>query len=169
MRAVHRILAADRKRSGREHVWGDQADKVWSVVDCANYVDALISDVSSVVSDFLQSEKPYAMTSMRLSVEEFRTEHLLARGGYVLLGDLSNLNEVLEDMLGSDPLSATRAELKRYVLGDFTGEESAEAFAGFVRDLAGSPTLPIPLPKSLPPVERPVRQETKLSRSTQRP
>jgi hypothetical protein len=140
IRAIHRILTADAKRSGRTHVWGDQADKVWSIVDCANHVDALISDVSSVVSDFLQSEKPYAMVSMRSPVEEFRAEYPIARAAYVLLGDLSNLGAVLDDLLGDDPLAATRAELKRYVLGDFTNEQSADAFAEFVRELAGAPT-----------------------------
>ena len=136
VRAIGKILAGDRRRSGREHVWGEQADRTWSLVDCANHVDALISDVSSVVSDFLQSEKPYAMTSMRASVEDFRREYPVARGGYVLLGDLSNLDEVLDQLLHTDPLANARLELKRYVLGDFTDGESAEAFAAFVRKLA---------------------------------
>ena len=139
VRAIGKVLGADKKRTGREHIWGQQADKTWSVVDCANHVDALISDVSSVVSDFLQSEKPYAMTSMRASIEEFRGEYPVARGGYVLLGDLSNLEDVLDQMLGTDPLANARSELKRYVLGDFTDGESAEAFAAFVRELAGEP------------------------------
>ena len=137
IRAIGRILAADKKTTGREHIWGGQADKVWTVVDCANHVDALISDVSSVVSDFLQSEKPYAMTATRASVEDFRRKHPVARGGYVLLGDLSNLDSVLDELLRTDPLASARSELKRYVLGDFTGSESAEAFASFVRELAG--------------------------------
>jgi CDP-Glycerol:Poly(glycerophosphate) glycerophosphotransferase len=137
VRAIGRMLAADKKAAGREHVWGKQADKVWTVADCANHVDALISDVSSVVSDFLQSEKPYAMTAMQESVEDFRRQHPVARGGYVLLGDLSNLDSVLDDLLRTDPLASARSELKRYVLGDFTGSESAEAFAAFVRELAG--------------------------------
>jgi hypothetical protein len=154
VRAIHRLLAADRKRTGREHVWGDQADKTWTVVDCANHADALISDVSSVVSDFLQSEKPYVMTSMRSSVEDFRAEYAVARGAYVLLGDLSNLDAVLEDLLGADPLAPTRKALKRYVLGDFTGEKSADAFAEFVRELAGSPT-PVPQPSERRPVIAP--------------
>jgi hypothetical protein len=139
VRATGKILAADRKRTGRAHIWGEQADKTWSVVDCANHVDALISDVSSVVSDFLQSEKPYAMTSMRASIEDFRRQYPVARGGYVLLGDLSNLDEVLDAMLGTDPLADARSEVRRYVLGDFASGESAEAFAGFVRELAGAP------------------------------
>jgi CDP-glycerol glycerophosphotransferase (TagB/SpsB family) len=132
---IREILRADRNSSDRRHRWGNTVDHVWSVVDCTNRADALISDVSSVVSDFLQSEKPYAMTSMRAGVEEFREEFSVAETGYVLLGDLSNLDQVLDDLLEADPLAAARAERKRYVLGDFVGDESADAFAGFVRDL----------------------------------
>lgn len=136
---IRDILRADRQSSARKHRWGKIVDKEWSIVDCANHSHALISDVSSVVSDFLQSEKPYAMTSMRAGVEEFREEFSVAQTGYVLLGDLSNLDEVLDDLLARDPLAAARAERKRYVLGDFVGEESADAFADFVRDLVRAP------------------------------
>lgn len=135
---IHAILEADHEESGRQHVWGEQADKTWSVVDCANAADALISDVSSVVSDFLQSEKPYAMVSMAAPVDAFRAEFPLAQTGYVILGDLSNLSAMLDDLLGADPLATARAERKRYVLGAFTGQESAEAFADYVRRLASS-------------------------------
>jgi hypothetical protein len=134
---IHAILAADRAATGREHVWGDQAEKTWGVVECANHADALISDVSSVVSDFLQSEKPYCMTSMHGPVDEFRAEFSVAETGYVLLGDLSNLDAVLEDLLEKDPLAQARSERKRYVLGDFVGNESADAFAEYVRTLVG--------------------------------
>ena len=72
---------------------------------------------------------------MRSGVEEFREEFSVAQTGYVLLGDLSNLDEVLDDLLVRDPLATARAERKRYVLGDFVGEESADAFAAYVRDL----------------------------------
>ena len=72
---------------------------------------------------------------MRAGVEAFREEFSVAETGYVLLGDLSNLDEVLDDLLVRDPLAAARAERKRYVLGDFVGEESADAFASFVREL----------------------------------
>lgn len=132
---IRDILRADRRSSERRHRWGKIVDSEWSVVDCANHAHALISDVSSVVSDFLQSEKPYAMTSMRAGIEEFRKEFSVAETAYVLLGDLSNLDEVLDDLLVRDPLAVARAERKRYVLGEFVGEESADAFAAFVRDL----------------------------------
>ena len=134
---IHSILEADAAESGRQHVWGDHAEKDWSVVDCSNAADALISDVSSVVSDFLQSTKPYAMVTMRATVEDFRAEYPVAQTGYVILGDLSNLPQVLTDLLAADPLAEARAERKRYVLGNFVGQESADAFAAFVRRLAG--------------------------------
>lgn len=133
---IRQILREDKASSIRRHHWGKTVNKKWSVVDCANRSHALISDVSSVVSDFLQSEKPYAMTSMRASIDDFRAEFSVAETGYVLLGDLSNLDGVLDDLLEADPLAEARAERKRYVLGDFVGQESAEAFADFVRVLA---------------------------------
>lgn len=135
IKEIRGIMRADREATGRHHRFGNTVDKIWTVVDCANRSDALISDVSSVVSDFLQSEKPYAMTSMRAGVEDFRKEFSVAETAYVLLGDLSNLDEVLDDLLVRDPLASERAERKRYVLGEFVGEESADAFAAFVRDL----------------------------------
>lgn len=138
VREIQGILKADRTATGRRHRWGRKVDKEWSVADCANRSHALISDVSSVVSDFLQSRKPYAMTSMHASVEDFRAEFSVAETGYVLLGDLSNLDEVLDDLLVADPLAEARAERKRYVLGDFDGDQSAEAFAQFVRELVGA-------------------------------
>jgi hypothetical protein len=136
VKQIHYILRDDKLESGRQHVWAKQADTIWSVADCCNHADALISDVSSVVSDFLQSEKPYAMTSMKTGVEEFRAEHSVAETAYVLRGDLSNLDDVLDDLLLNDPLAEARSAKKRYVLGDFTGRESADAFAAFVRRLA---------------------------------
>lgn len=130
---IQRLLEVDRDAGGPDHVWGPRADTEWSVADCTNASDALISDVSSVVSDWLQSEKPYSMTAMRSTPEEFCVEYPIAQTSYVLRGDLANLSEVLDDLLVRDPLAAARAERKRYVLGEFQGEESADAFAAFVR------------------------------------
>jgi hypothetical protein len=135
IRAVQALLRADRDRTGRPHRFGDAAEKDWTLVDCANHADALISDVSSVVSEFLQSTKPYAMVSMHADAEAFRAQFPIARTGYVLTRDLADLEKVLDDLLRNDPLSAAREETKRYVLGDFTGEESAAAFTTFVRSL----------------------------------
>jgi CDP-glycerol:poly(glycerophosphate) glycerophosphotransferase len=138
---IHEILRADHEATGRPHVFGDVAEKEWTLVDCANHADALISDVSGVVSDFLQSEKPYAMVSMQADVETFRAKFPMARSGYVLTSDLADLQEVLDDLLGRDPLAESRRAAKRYVLGDASGDPAA-AFARTVRELAQQPASP---------------------------
>ncbi len=132
---IQAILELDRELTGRQHVWGEQAEKTWSIYDCSNAADALVSDVSSVVSDFLQSTKPYAMVTMRADVDDFREEFAVAQTAYVIKADLSNLPAALDDLLGADPLATARVRLKKYVLGDFEGEESADAFAAFVEAL----------------------------------
>jgi hypothetical protein len=127
------LLTEDRARTGTEHVYGAQAEQVWSIVDCFNAVDALVSDVSSVVPDFLYSEKPFAVAAMGGSVDEFFTEMPVARGGYVIAGDASNLDTALDDLLGADPQSAERRRLKTYYLGDFPHERYVDAFLDAAR------------------------------------
>ena len=125
---VTALLAEDRSRNGTPHVYGAQAEQVWSIVDCFNAVDALVSDVSSVVPDFLYSEKPFAVAAMGGSVDAFFAEMPVARGGYVIAGDASNLDAVLDDLLGADPQAVERHRLKTYYLGDFPAERYADAF-----------------------------------------
>ena len=126
--AVTALLTEDRSRTGTAHVFGAQAEQVWSIVDCFNAVDALVSDVSSVVPDFLYSEKPFAVTAMVGSLEGFFDEMPVARGGYVLAEDASNLDAVLDDLLGADPRRVERHRLKTYYLGDFPADRYADAF-----------------------------------------
>jgi len=127
------ILTQDRASTGTEHVYGAQAERIWSIVDCFNAVDALVSDVSSVVPDFLYSEKPFAVAAMSGSVGEFFDEMPVARGGYVLAGDAGNLDAVLDDLLGADPQRAERHRLKTYYLGDFPPDRYVDAFLDAAR------------------------------------
>ena len=133
MERILALLAEDRAATGTEHVYGAQAEQVWSIVDCFNAVDALVSDVSSVVPDFLYSEKPFAVAAMGGSVEEFFAEMPVARGGYVIAGDASNLDSALDDLLGADPQRVERHRLKTYYLGDFPAETYADAFLDAAR------------------------------------
>ncbi|HEY0240823.1 MAG TPA: CDP-glycerol glycerophosphotransferase family protein [Friedmanniella sp.] len=131
------LLAEDRARTGTEHVYGAQAEQVWSIVDCFNAVDALVSDVSSVVPDFLYSEKPFAVAAMGGSVQEFFDEMPVARGGYVIAGDASNVDAALDDLLGDDPQADERRRLKTYYLGDFPADRYADAFLDAARAQIG--------------------------------
>lgn len=116
------------------HAWGRLPNDVWSVNECMNRSDVLVSDVSSVVSDWLQSGKPYAMVSTRWGADEFRERFSVARGAYILLDDLAGADQTLADMLGADSLAGERDALRKSVLGGFSGRESADAFAAYFHD-----------------------------------
>ncbi|MFF2008967.1 hypothetical protein ACFVWY_07815 [Streptomyces sp. NPDC058195] len=88
--------------------------------DCFNESDAMVSDISSVVSDFIASGKPYAVTdSAELGAEEFRRQNTAVRAAVILSNSAAELDELLaavEDP-ASDTLADDRRELKRYLLG----------------------------------------------------
>ncbi|MDR1833370.1 MAG: CDP-glycerol glycerophosphotransferase family protein [Propionibacteriaceae bacterium] len=132
------VLEQDRKASGREHVFGEVAETIWSVFDCFNHSDALVSDVSSVVNDYLFSGKPYAMTAVNRPIAGFADEFPVAKAAYLIdcAGkEIPNLPQVLDDLLSADPLAPTRAELKTYYLGDIPDETYADRFLEEARAL----------------------------------
>jgi hypothetical protein len=88
--------------------------------DCFNVADAMVSDISSVVSDFIASGKPYAITdSAGLGEVEFKRQNTAARAALVLDNDASQIEELLVATAGEDedPLLFARKELKAYLLG----------------------------------------------------
>ncbi len=88
--------------------------------DCFNESDALVSDISSVVSDFIASGKPYAVTdSAALGAEEFRRQNTAVRAAVILGNDAAELDELLRAVHApdTDPLTTARGELKHYLLG----------------------------------------------------
>ena len=111
-----------------EHVHGQVAEVDWSVVDCFNASDAMVSDVSSVVADYLYSKKPIA------DLDSFIAEFPLARASYVLGDDRSLWSGQLADMLGEDPLAGTRQGLRTYYLGDQEPATYADAFVATARN-----------------------------------
>ncbi|WP_433553670.1 CDP-glycerol glycerophosphotransferase family protein [Micromonospora zamorensis] len=126
------LLVADRARTGRPHVVGTAAREL-SLTECVNSSDALVSDVSGVISDYLYSGKPYAVTDMGDAGDRFTERFPLAGSGYVLRRDMSNVDAVLTDLLDTDPLAAERWATRRRYLGDFPAESYAEAFLSAAR------------------------------------
>lgn len=127
-RRIQKILAADAAASGRRHAWGRQAERDWDLPDCFNASAALVTDVSSVATDYLASGKPLAMVATDLSVEGFRQAFALARVAYVIDPELDNLSEVIDQLCGTDPLRAERLAYRSYCLGDQLGPHAAERF-----------------------------------------
>ncbi|MGW4029015.1 hypothetical protein ACWEFL_06785 [Streptomyces sp. NPDC004838] len=88
--------------------------------DCFNEADAMVSDISSVVSDFMASGKPYAVTdSAELGAEEFRRQNTAARAAVVLTNSAAELDELLAAVAypERDLTADARRELKEYLLG----------------------------------------------------
>lgn len=106
--------------------------------DCFNVSDAMVSDISSVVSDFIASGKPYAVTdSAELGVEEFKRQNTAVRAATILSNSAAELGGLLEAVrdLAGDPLAEDRKELKQYLLGP-DEPKSIEQFNTAVANLA---------------------------------
>ncbi|MGW5459827.1 hypothetical protein [Streptomyces sp. NPDC003996] len=106
--------------------------------DCFNVSDAMVSDISSVVSDFIASGKPYAVTdSGELGHEEFKRQNTAVRAAVILSNDARELGGLLDAVRdpSADPLRDARKELKRYLLGP-DEPTSIVQFNAAVTDLA---------------------------------
>jgi hypothetical protein len=109
-----------------------------NVYDCFNQSDALVSDISSVVSDFIASGKPYAVVdSAGVGEEAFKAANTAVRAAYILDPAANGLDALLAAVRDpdADPLEHARAELKTYLLGP--DEPSAQKrFDQAARELA---------------------------------
>jgi CDP-glycerol glycerophosphotransferase (TagB/SpsB family) len=132
---IKAILQEDAESSDRNHLYGRAAEKDLDAFGCFNASDAMISDVSSVVPDFLYSGKPYALVSMSFSIDEFLRMFPLARSAYVMPRDLSNIDTALEQLLVTDPKAQQRRQTREYYLGPFAAENYAEAFVDAARNV----------------------------------
>ncbi|MDN0200982.1 hypothetical protein [Streptomyces sp. S.PNR 29] len=104
---------------------------------CFNKADLLISDVSSVISDFLASEKPYAVANTSgLPEPAFRAAFPTVAAATVLSPDAAGVPALLDAVRHpeKDDLAEARAELKLRLLGP-AEPPSTVRFAEAVRAL----------------------------------
>jgi hypothetical protein len=136
---VDRMLADDAAATGRAHVLSEDAMGV-PLVEAFNGCDAMVSDISGIVVDFMASEKPFAMYAAQFggpdAAEAFRAAHPTAVSAYVIDRDLVQLDAVLDEMLGPDPLASVRPSRADHYLGGPDRAEPAERFVALVRELA---------------------------------
>ncbi|MFC6595483.1 hypothetical protein [Kitasatospora paranensis] len=99
--------------------------------DCFDQADLLISDISSVVSDFICTLKPYVLTdTAELGVEEFRAQNTAARAAYILDSGATGMPKLVRMLTRPemDVLRPHRLDLREYLLGPGS-QASAERFA----------------------------------------
>jgi hypothetical protein len=115
-------VAADGKirgllnRAGSEHQVVVGASP--TLFDCFNQADIMVADISSVLSDFISSEKPYVVPNLTdLSDDAFKAEFPSAGQAYLLDPKATQIEQILELVRGTDPLREDRRRLKHYLLG----------------------------------------------------
>lgn len=103
-----------------------------------NQADLLISDISSVVSDYLASEKPYAVTNPAgLDEVEFKTLNPAASAAYLLGPSCELLETCVRAARGEeDRLVERRRTLRRYLLGDGDPQQRFNNAVNTLFDLA---------------------------------
>ena len=138
--AIDDALRSDAVRTGRRHQYGPAVDAA-QFADSANACDAMIADMSSILVDFLGSDKPMAVTVSAADRDDFLERHPVAQGAYLLDADGSNLTVVLDAMIGADPVSGAhrpargpdpmrvaRERTRDYYLGGLDGAAATVAF-----------------------------------------
>jgi hypothetical protein len=125
-RGTHaRITAAitkARTSSGLDH----RVVTSGAIIPWFNQSDALVSDISSVLSDYLASEKPYAVFNHtgrwvpKFSTREFREAFPSSAAATVIAPDGQGIDEFVQVVLGEaeDTLAAYRSRLATYLVGE---------------------------------------------------
>jgi hypothetical protein len=109
-------IRASIARAGRGHETVPVTGR--SLYACFNDSDVLIADISSVLSDYIASEKPYVVPNLTgLDESVFRDRFRSAGEAYLLDPAGERIGAILDLIRDSDPLAAARRELKRYLLG----------------------------------------------------
>ena len=110
----------DRSSVARRRRWPSGAPAATGppVDEFFDAVDLLVTDVSSVITDFLAAAKPYVVTNPRgLSTADFTLAFPASEGGYLLGPDCRELPALIEDAAGRDPLRERRRAVAEHLLG----------------------------------------------------
>lgn len=136
---IKAMIAADAASSGRAHLWGGQAETAVTLSDCVNASDVAISDISGTASDWLYCGRPFAMTDPKGFEDDYLEEFPLARASYLLEPDAGNIEAVLDELLVTDSKAETRAEVRKYYLGDIDPEDLVGIFVEEVKATYAEP------------------------------
>lgn len=119
-----RTALARKRPNGNQGVFREDGT---SPFDLYNEADLLITDISSVMIDFLYSGKPFLVVQPRAfdAADAPRFPSLAA--SYQVSATLENLPAQLEAAMGDDPLAAQREDIRVYAFGDY-GRSPGEAF-----------------------------------------
>jgi CDP-glycerol glycerophosphotransferase (TagB/SpsB family) len=128
VRVSHEIAAMLEAAGGDSRVVQPAPDALY---EAFNTADIVLTDVSSVITDFLASRKPLIVTNpKRFPRSEFFTLFPSAKAAYVV-EQPDQLHGVLDDVMSVDSLRAQREEQAVYLLGG----QDEDPFAFFLDEV----------------------------------
>jgi hypothetical protein len=130
-RAATAVTAAVRAVGGPHRV----IDGVTGLYEAFNEADLLVTDVSSVVTDFLWSGKPYVMTNPTGLPEDAYRREFPSSGGAAIWGkDLATMDADVRDARTTDVRRAARETVAQYLLGAHQ-DDATSGFVAAVHDV----------------------------------
>ncbi|MTB87698.1 CDP-glycerol glycerophosphotransferase family protein [Aeromicrobium senzhongii] len=132
--SIARRLNEAKLRTGIDH----RVVSSGSLTEWMNQSTALVSDISSVLSDWLAGEKPYAVFNHTgLSTKQFREQFPSSAAATILDREARGVDELIDVVTGRGPdqLAEYRSKLATYLLGppeQRTLEAFREAVTAFV-------------------------------------
>jgi hypothetical protein len=89
-----------------------------TLYECFNRADVLVADISSVLTDFIISQKPYVVPNLSgRSAEDFRANFPSVSGAYIAKADGTDIVDALDAVRAGDAMAGARRDLKNYLLG----------------------------------------------------
>ena len=89
------------------------------IVPMMNECDLMITDISSVMNDFLETGKPFVVTNPLNEPQiSFIEQYKTTKAAYIIANG-EEINDILQLIDSSDPKQAERQEVRKYSLGDF--------------------------------------------------
>lgn len=141
IREINELLENSSSRTGVEHIYGGASQVDMSIYDCFNISDAMISDVSSVISDYLYANKPIVLISMKDNKDDFIKRYPVSRAAYVFDDSLDGYPQLIKELAsGNDEMKRVRSMYRdRYLSRPKKGKEYADLFCDAVKDVIKEP------------------------------
>ncbi|WP_438748476.1 CDP-glycerol glycerophosphotransferase family protein [Pararhizobium sp. O133] len=111
---IRRVLSRQRSNGSLGELHQDATDPI----DLYNMADILISDISSVIIDFLYSGKPYLVTNPSKYDDAELQAYPSVLGGYLLDEAGENTLELVKLAAGADPMREKRMATRSHAFGD---------------------------------------------------
>jgi hypothetical protein len=137
--SISELLCSERNKTGLKHCLSTHSkfNKEYSCMDeCINASDLMISDVTSVLGDWLYTNKPYITLGHISDVEKFLKENYLARAGVsVSMSQIEKIEEYLNELITFDSFYDLRVQIRKDALGLDLDDNVISFFESSIKEL----------------------------------